>query len=510
MADDLIASFRLDGVDKALRMYEETINRMQHKAEQTITAAGGKSQQYKVKMATSGPDAGEVVGIEAVKPLQAEAQDFLVDAAKLEKERLREVKEAEARARRTAAARRTADALEAKNIKRLQQIHEEEGRRLNEMAKARMSNKQSWLDEISAAQESIVPKNTRAQAQARMSSRQQLLDDISEAQQKLLAPKKAQLHQAINTRGDWLSDLDQAAGIANQIEPDRQEHRRLRDMQRKHRKQQIEDLKQQRGREQSHGVMGLASAAIGIGGQAAFPMLNVAFASMSGMKYAGIAAIATAAGEGARAIMRLQDAATAAAESLGAVGISAKLAKGEYEAAKAVYGVMQQGSQTRMYNERTAALNGGGGAAAMPWMMAGNVRTNISNAMYNPKNALTFMSSSWDQTMKDMAELPGTMKEARNSMYRQLMQYSAKIEGPEQMWQRIQTAAASPADESRRVAQRQLELMDKQIKALEGNTAALEIMKQLPNPFKNLDPLDAMGPVGTAMKLGMQAAAYFQ
>lgn len=478
MADDLITNFKLTGLEAALRLFEETTNRMQRKAEQTITAAGGKSQQYRVKMATSGPDAGEVVGIEAVKPLQAETQDFLVDAAKLAREKAREearlIREAYARTRRAAAERAAADRQEAKNIKRLQQIHEQEARRLNDLAKARISNKQSWLDEISAAQESIVPKNTRAQAQAKMASRQQLLDDISEAQQKLLAPKKAQLHQAINTRGDWLSDLDQAAGIANQIEPDRQEHRRLREMQRKYRRQQIEDLKQQRGREQSHAVMGLASAAIGIGGNAAFPMLNVAFASMSGMKYAGIAAIATAAGEGARAIMRLQDAATAAAESLGAVGISAKLAKGEYEASKAFYGMLLQASQTRKEQERTNLMASGGARTAFMWQWMGNIRANLENAFVNPRNALNPLGSSLEQTFKDVENRPKDLKEARDSMYRQLMQYQAKIESPEGMWQRIQTAAASPGDESRRVAQAQLAKVDANIKALDANTEALK------------------------------------
>ena len=96
--------------------------------------------------------------------------------------------------------------------------------------------------------------------------------------------------------------------------------------------------RRERERRQSQMTMGLASAGIGIFGQAGFPLLNIAFASMSGMKYAGIAAVATAAGEAARAVFALQDSAMQSAESLHFLSSSFKSARAEFEAVKAFHG----------------------------------------------------------------------------------------------------------------------------------------------------------------------------
>lgn len=226
-------------------------------------------------------------------------------------------------------------------------------------------------------------------------------------------------------------------------------------------------------RAQSQVTMGIASAGIGLLGQAGFPLLNVAFASMSGMKYAGIAAVATAFGEAARAVIALQDSALQSAESLGSMSKSFKNARAEFEAVKGFYGALLSGPQARMYQERTNMLSNQPGAIA-PWMYAGNIRTNFHNMAFSPQNAVNPFFSGIGQTISNIRNMPGDLRESYDSMKRRLGSYQARLEGPEEMWRRISQSAASPKEEERRLAEKQLALMEKQIAAADKFSAAIE------------------------------------
>lgn len=102
--------------------------------------------------------------------------------------------------------------------------------------------------------------------------------------------------------------------------------------------ERLERMRMNRERRMTQATMGLASTSIGLFGQAGFPMLNIGFAAMSGMPYAGIAAVATAIGELSRMIMRLQDAAMQSSESIGFVTDEFKKNKAIGEATKGFYG----------------------------------------------------------------------------------------------------------------------------------------------------------------------------
>lgn len=487
MADDLILPFRLSGLEKALADVENVINLMQNKANRLISQSQLKTGRFGVGINT---DTGEITSLVGKNKVPAELATFQVDAAKVERTRLRSLM------RVVAAQDKVADfeTKYANNIQALLRQQTREGitgkQGATTVTERVTTSSKDFAYKLEKLRNSILATESAAGVDAtefnsaKQATLAKLLDIETDFVSQMAEIRAAEV-VAEEQRAKAAMEASAAVDRKNRIAAERNATKMEKENKAKldAAARQVKQAKREADREGSQQLMGLASAGIGIMGQAGFPLLNVAFASMSGMKYAGIAAIATAAGEGARAIMRLQDAATAAAESLGAVGISAKMAKGEYEAAKAFYGVMQQSAQSRMYTERTDMLKGGSVGASFPWMYAANVRTNLSNAFVHPLNALNAFGAAFKQTGTDYAGLPGGMREARNSMYRQLNQYNARIEGPEQMWQRIQTAAASPADENRRVALKQLETMDRLIKSMDGvSETASKIIAWLPDP----------------------------
>lgn len=222
----------------------------------------------------------------------------------------------------------------------------------------------------------------------------------------------------------------------------------------------------------SREIMGLASAGIGLFGQAGFPLLNVAFASMSGMKYAGIAAAATAIGELSRAINSLLDSSQQAAEKLNFVSKEMRIARIEFDAVIASIGGITNISAQRGLRERMQFWQGGG--ASIPAALFSNIRENLKNIYTSPANAQrginqfnpTGVMGLVGQTIKDLIKAPEELRKARANMVREMFPMKVGLTKPEDMWARIQTSVGSKSVE-KELNRKMLEMIDKQIASSE-------------------------------------------
>lgn len=249
-------------------------------------------------------------------------------------------------------------------------------------------------------------------------------------------------------------------------------------------------IKQREDRDKlrSRQVMGLASAGIGIFGQAGFPLLNIAFASMSGMKYAGIAAVATAAGEAARFIIRLQDAAKQSADSLGFVSKEAKIAAARFEATKVMYGVVVNMAEQSHMNRAREQMTGNYSMqrANSFWanyrMVAYEQMTNLFLDFGAFVRAEGMANQAKRRTNEQMPKLYEELMKAREEYIKNSFQYKATFDSPEGMWKRIQSAAMSRMPSQEELRRETLKEFDKQAQELQreqnallrGNNKALE------------------------------------
>lgn len=248
-------------------------------------------------------------------------------------------------------------------------------------------------------------------------------------------------------------------------------------------------LMRERQRNYSQATMGLASAAIGLFGTAGFPMLNIAFASMSGMKYAGVAAVATAIGETTRGLRSLAQTAIKTSESLQLMSWGYKKAKAESEMATAIFGTMMQGPMEKMNREwaRFAKTEAGYkaarvyGKATTEWM---DPRSWIMSIIEHPIRSLWRQTGPGmllsapgrarelrgyvTETSKDRADTLKRMIDAREEMIKERWQYKATWVGPEEMYKKIQAAAASRVPDEDKLFRAQLKSLDEAVEYLKN------------------------------------------
>lgn len=123
-------------------------------------------------------------------------------------------------------------------------------------------------------------------------------------------------------------------------------------------------LEQERAINFRNATMTAASAGIGVLGQAGFPLLNIAFASMSGgVVGAGVAAAATAVGELGRAIRLMGENAKQAARDIGAVGRTLQRQEAINKGVDAALGVGLQSIEIERLKEREKSLREAGPGA---------------------------------------------------------------------------------------------------------------------------------------------------
>lgn len=221
----------------------------------------------------------------------------------------------------------------------------------------------------------------------------------------------------------------------------------------------------------SQNIMGLASAGIGLFGQAGFPLLNIAFASMSGGPFAIISAFATAIGETVRGVNALQMAAKQAADSIGFISREAKFTRAQEQGWKAVWGGMTEGSTTRAMEERMKAWQIGGNMET-GWRMWSEGWERFKNIFAAPGMKTNRAYDIYEQIKRDQANAPEMLMKQRAEYVREAFQQSARIESPEAMWQRIQTAAASRSSNDERVKLELLGKIDELIAVAKDNAAS--------------------------------------
>lgn len=204
----------------------------------------------------------------------------------------------------------------------------------------------------------------------------------------------------------------------------------------------------QRRRSFGTGTMALSSTAIGLFGNAGFSALNIGFAALAGPQYAAAAAASLLIGGTARAVMRLQDASFATAESLGALSRDFKAARAEFEGVKAFFGSMQSLPKELAMRERTELLSKPG--YIEPWLLAAELRERVTTTpMTQPWKLLApplILSDALKNVKEHRKNLLPALEESRESLFRSTNQFTAQLEAPEAVWRRIQTAAASRND----------------------------------------------------------------
>jgi hypothetical protein len=249
--------------------------------------------------------------------------------------------------------------------------------------------------------------------------------------------------------------------------------------------------KKERERQGSQQIMGLASAGIGLLGTPGFALLNIAFASMSGLKYAGIAAVATAVGEVVRGLNSMADSARQSAESLGLMTKEFKISKMEFEAVKALWGQAMEGAEKRRLDYLKTFLETPKG------MEAGSLWANLRAEFSLSKLPAQIVERgggvggamgkglipiyglkgwTWDPLIRALKgyreDVDPRVREERlgNAIFemrKQMLPFQSTIEKPEDMWRRMQVAFASVQDSQVMLQQRALEVAEKQLVELQ-------------------------------------------
>ena len=154
-----------------------------------------------------------------------------------------------------------------------------------------------------------------------------------------------------------------------------------------------------------------SSAAIGLAGQAGFPALNVAFATMSGGALGGaLAAAATAAGEFTRAVLRWGEEALASAESAGLLSVKYKEAVDGIEEEKARRGTILSSlleEQKEAERERLKTLSDADGLLLL-WNA--NLSEMGSSMSRGVKGMMADAALSWSDVVT--MDMPGSTKKA--------------------------------------------------------------------------------------------------
>lgn len=227
-----------------------------------------------------------------------------------------------------------------------------------------------------------------------------------------------------------------------------------------------------------------ASAGIGVLGTAGFPLLNVAFAAMSGGPVgAGIAAASTAIGEFSRRMNQLATDTMNTAKELGFVSTNFKKIEIQSKAISAFAGFGVQSSEAAAMRIRSETRRS---AEGQDWLRFWNdlgktVGTQFEEALLKPfSQSRTPFWETFARQREESARLitPENMQSARRNMVMQMNQGAPGIEhDPYLVWQRIQNAALDPQ------AHAQAEIWREAIKEIDKQM--LEELKKLNN---NLSP----------------------
>jgi hypothetical protein len=281
------------------------------------------------------------------------------------------------------------------------------------------------------------------------------------------------------SRKMWLGDIEQAQkGVLEDLTPrerrrytltaeEQLEHRRDRRRRAEERLERMRETRMERRRERgqamSGATMGMASAGIGLFGMAGFPLLNIAFASMSGMRYAGIAAVATGIGELSRAIARLQDEAMQAALSIDSVSDEYKEQRGALEATKGFFGGIMREVEARALRERAERQYRADTPKEMITTMERELtraiaRQNIGSWWFNP--ARMFGDPRREaREMVARGTLTNTLDEMITNATEKLRPFRAAWGDPGDIYKNIQTAISSRVSDERRHRIEQLRLL---------------------------------------------------
>lgn len=242
-------------------------------------------------------------------------------------------------------------------------------------------------------------------------------------------------------------------------------------------------MQKNRERMYSQATMGLASTAIGLFGTSGFAALNIAFASMSGMKYAGIGAVATSLGEVTRGLLNLRESALKTADSLKVTTRAYQLQQARAAAVEAAMGVAAQPTEQRTLASKEALMSRPGGLTGMsvfsgiwgevnPWQVAARAYAHPLSTMWNLRNATAqgviqgIGLRGLGQGISDAAGYKDRLKEARQHMLEEREPFRAHFESADEMWRRIQSAAASRYTDK----DRELREQSNALKAIADNT----------------------------------------
>jgi len=253
------------------------------------------------------------------------------------------------------------------------------------------------------------------------------------------------------------------------------------------------NARKERERQFNSRVMAVSSAALGLLGPAGFPLLNVGFATLSGGPMAGaVAGFTTALGEGYRALNTFQASLLSAADKIGAVAKSTRLAEAGLAGTKAGMSVDAQiGQRQRAQNEidmyQQASNNILGITATFEAMKTGvsGVFKDLASstwqelfmnftplALLNPKHPSRSFARNSREAFIDIhnSRLP-MMKEIYEEGRKNLFKpYTSIDNDPMEVWRRIQTSALDPTKAmERRLAEETLNKLDAIIRKMEEN-----------------------------------------
>lgn len=316
---------------------------------------------------------------------------------------------------------------------------------------------------------------------------EEALKTIDERRKRYLrALSTSRRQSAVNEKLEDVKTIEDAS----QIEENRKKNAQI---EAERNKRNAMNARKERERQFNSQVMAVSSAALGLLGPAGFPLLNVGFATLSGGPMAGaVAGFTTALGEGYRALNTFQASLLSAADKIGAVAKSTRLAEAGLAGTKAGMSVDAQiGQRQRAQNEidmyQQTSNNILGITATFESMKTGvsGVFKDLASstwkelymnftplALLSPKQPYRSYERNSREALLDIknSRLP-MMKEIYEEGRKNLFKpYTSIDNDPMEVWRRIQTSALDPTKAmERRLAEETLNKLDAIIRKMEEN-----------------------------------------
>jgi len=315
---------------------------------------------------------------------------------------------------------------------------------------------------------------------------EEALKTIDERRKRYLhALSTSRRQSAVNEKLEDVKTIEEASRI-------KENRKRSTQIENERNARNAKNARKERERQFNSRVMAVSSAALGLLGPAGFPLLNVGFATLSGGPMAGaVAGFTTALGEGYRALNTFQASLLSAADKIGAVAKSTRLAEAGLAGTKAGMSVDAQiGQRQRAQLEIEAYQKNVDKASALTYFETfktaafGTISDSITNwketliassnafGLLSPHHPLINYANRSREAFIDMqnSRLP-MMKEIYEEGRKNLFKpYTSIDNDPMEVWRRIQTSALDPTKAmERRLAEETLNKLDAIIRKMEEN-----------------------------------------